>query len=222
MLTINIPQSCAVNKIVAKDKFGSVFAKNTDIERIIWAYKLSPKTLNITATKKTPEVQLFTLSLRTVNSPLLAKGRQAKPGGVVSVLPLLKTITAKIPYPILFLVVIAGGHDSPESPSSWAGGGIVGAAIYFSDILFFSKSASIELKGNTVQTIFENFIRQIEPSLPKGEINEVITLHKQNLAIKKQIQVLKKKLKNELQDNKRQDLAIQIKTLTKQIKEEIL
>lgn len=56
------------------------------VDQIVWQYKLAPETINISATKSVPEIQVFTIKLRTteINEELL------------------RAIDKAIPFPIFF------------------------------------------------------------------------------------------------------------------------
>ena len=87
----------------AKAKFGRVIPKSKiyehassstrvkehfvkEVERIVWKYKLAPETINLTATKAVPEIQVFRVVL---------KGRDLSP-------EVLFCIDKAIPLPIVF------------------------------------------------------------------------------------------------------------------------
>jgi hypothetical protein len=98
----NWPTGAAVNRTVPKSKFYEN-AKITnrlrdqfieEIERITWAYKLSPDTIRLRSSTEVPEIQVFEI--------------QAKPGQVISE-PVVAAIDKAIHTPILFEITQADG-----------------------------------------------------------------------------------------------------------------
>ena len=96
MILYNFPKAAAFGKILAKSKIyehatptskvKELFVR--EIEKIIWAYKLSPATINLPASSGVQELQVFTIALRA---------------GTLSH-EVLQTIDKAIPSPILFIL----------------------------------------------------------------------------------------------------------------------
>lgn len=90
------PKAAAVGRMLAKNKVyehamptakvKALFV--SQVEKIIWAYKLSPETTNLPASKSVQEIQVFNVFLRT---------------GILD-FEVLQTIDNAIPSPILFLL----------------------------------------------------------------------------------------------------------------------
>lgn len=88
------PRSAAVGKVVHKNKFykqahltpaiKELFIRQ--VEQIVWEFKLAPETVNIKSTSAVPEIQIFTISL---------KSGELKPD-------VLRCIDMAIPFPIIF------------------------------------------------------------------------------------------------------------------------
>ncbi|MEA3348654.1 MAG: DUF4391 domain-containing protein, partial [Pseudomonadota bacterium] len=93
-LLYDFPQAAAFGRMVAKNKIYEHSSPNAkvkelfvqEVEKITWAYKLSPATINIPAGEGVQELQVFTITLRTET---LAQ-------------EVLQTIDKAIPSPILF------------------------------------------------------------------------------------------------------------------------
>jgi len=94
------PKSCAFGRVVSKAKLftaakatASLREKYTEqISQIRWAYKLYPEGLNLAGSKAVPEIQIFTLALRT---PELDQS-------------LLAHIDKAVAYPIVFELTFKG------------------------------------------------------------------------------------------------------------------
>lgn len=107
----NWPTGAAVNRTVPKSKFYEN-AKITnrlrdqfveEIERITWAYKLSPDTIRLRSNTEVPEIQVFQI--------------QAKPGQVISE-PVVAAIDKAIHTPVLFEITQTDG--SKATTRMWA------------------------------------------------------------------------------------------------------
>lgn len=88
------PQKAAFGRVLPKTKIYQYAGPSTamkklfvdQVEQIAWAYKLAPETINIKATKAVPEIQVFTIALKT--------GELKE--------DVLRCIDKAIPFPILF------------------------------------------------------------------------------------------------------------------------
>jgi len=58
-----IPKSKLYENASANTKLKDKFVNQ--IEKIVWQYKLAPNTLNLDATNKVPEIQVFDIFLKT-------------------------------------------------------------------------------------------------------------------------------------------------------------
>lgn len=88
------PASCAFGKVLPKNKVYEHSGANArlkdlfvkQVEQIVWAYKLAPETINLSARPGVPEIQIFSLQLKT---PDLNR-------------EVLRCIDLAIPFPIIF------------------------------------------------------------------------------------------------------------------------
>ena len=194
---LNLPKSTEVGRIVSKERFyekesskiKEYFVNN--IDRIIWTNKISPTTLNINS-KTYLELQVFEIHFKSVNT---------KTNDII------RLIDSKVPYLILFLAICKNE---------------IKAIISFKQIKekknlvveqFESKwqdfeNFKLELKGNSVDTIYENYLYQIEASLRfGGNLKENVDKYKQIKSLKAEIEKINRKIKNEPAIAKRQELA---------------
>jgi hypothetical protein len=92
----HFPKTAAFGKVLSKSKIYEHATPTSkvkalfieQVEKIIWAYKLSPETINLSATQSVREIQVLTIALRT--SELATE--------------VLQTIDKAIPSPILFVL----------------------------------------------------------------------------------------------------------------------
>lgn len=85
-----LPKSKIYEHSGANARLKDLFVKQ--VEQIVWAYKLSPETLRLTARAAVPEIQVFSLQLKT---PELHRD-------------VLRCIDGAIPFPILFELAFQG------------------------------------------------------------------------------------------------------------------
>ena len=94
------PKSAAFGKVLPKNKIYEHSGANTrlkelfveQVEQIVWQYKLAPETINLPARPGVPEIQIFSIQLKT-----------AELHGDV-----LRCIDGAIPYPIVFELAFDG------------------------------------------------------------------------------------------------------------------
>lgn len=87
----------------------------TQVDQIVWKYKLAPETINLAATKSVSEIQVFGISLRT--SKLDEE--------------VLRTIDRAIPFPLIFELTWSGKRKavaafkrpSDADPTKWVSSG---------------------------------------------------------------------------------------------------
>ena len=94
------PESCAFGKVLPKSKIYEHSGANTrlkdlfvkQVEQVIWQYKLAPETLHLPARPGVPEIQIFSIQLKT---PELHAD-------------VLRCIDGAIPFPIVFELTFDG------------------------------------------------------------------------------------------------------------------
>lgn len=150
---LNLPQSTEVNKNIAKNKFyekadiSSTLKESfvNDIEKIVWANKLSSKTLNISGNDNFKELEVFHIKLKSAKfNPKI-----------------LEAIDKAIPYYILFVLEYEEKYQiwlgyKEKSANSTNKANIVR---YFNSE--WSKEPILALQGNKLESIYENFLSQL-------------------------------------------------------------
>lgn len=150
---LNLPKETEVNKMVAKNKFYekaniSQTLKEcfvNDIEKITWANKLAPSTLNISGSDNIKELEVFHIKLKT------GKFNQK----------VLEAIDKAIPYYILFVLEYMGKFQLWLGYKEKTANGTNKASIvrYFNSE--WEKEPCIALRGNKLDSIYENFLSQL-------------------------------------------------------------
>lgn len=208
---MDLPTSTVVNRFVPKEKFYSKTEVSpkvrqlfiSEIEKITWSNKIAPSTLNISSGKLL-ELQVFEVLLKSHD---ISES-------------VLRHIDKHIPYPILFIIkrdssikaVISFKEQNQRVENNMK------VDTYFSTS--WAKEVNLQLKGNSVDSIYQNYLYQIAPQL-KSEKNpsakQAIESHKVNLKVQKQIDQINKQMKTEPSIAKKQELARQRHQLEKDL-----
>lgn len=198
---IDPPTSTKVGRVVPKEKFYSKTSINAklrqlftdEIDKIIWAYKIAPHTLNITA-KDYEELQVFEITLKKSELSMT----------------ILKHIDTFIPYPILFVLKRPGAEKvimSFKEPTAKSAHHMK-VDSYFETS--WQQSVGIELKGRSVDEIYKNFLYQIDPKLreaAKTDAKSAVEYSKEREKIQKQVDALNRRIASETSTAKRQEMA---------------
>ena len=198
---LHLPKSTEINKFVAKTNFykrANITPKIHDfieqqVDRITWANKVAPTTMNISS-GDVVEFQVFYIQLKTPD--------------LDNVVPIF--IQKSVPYPILFVIsgargvrVIAVTKNADSKP-----------VIIATD---WKPSLSLELKGNSTDSLYKNYLLQLSPSF--AAVGGDTEKHSEATRVKRGIDALSSKIKRETQINKRQELARERHELEVKLKE---
>ena len=198
---LHLPKSTEINKFVAKTNFykrANITPKihnfiEQQVDRITWSNKVAPTTMNISS-GEVVEFQVFHIQLKTPD--------------LDNVVPIF--IQKSVPYPILFVIsgargvrVIAVTKNADSKP-----------VIIATD---WKPSLSLELKGNSTDSLYKNYLLQLSPSF--AAVGGDTDKHSEATRIKRGIDALSAKIKRETQINKRQELARERHELEVKLKE---
>lgn len=213
-MAYKFPESAKFGKVVAKSKIYEHTTPTSkvkklfveQVEKITWAYKLSPATINLPASDGVQEIQVFNVALRT--------------GALAS--DVLKTIDKAIPSPILFILsykgkcryVAAYKRPSEADRTKWVVSG------YFkTDWMSDSrKKAELPVVLNMAD-LYHFFLKAIIP-LPfrQGESLDGLVKRVDQLRIKEREAVtLASRIKKEKQFNRRVELNRTLNELKSEI-----
>lgn len=208
---MELPASTVVKRFVPKEKFYSTTEVSPkvrqlfigEIEKITWSNKIAPSTLNISSGKLL-ELQVF---------EVLLKSHEISES-------VLRHIDKHIPYPILFIIKRGSSVKAAISfkEQNQRVENNMKVDTYFSTT--WSTEVNLQLKGNSVDSIYQNYLYQIAPQL-KNEKNptakQAVESHKVNLKVQKQIDQINKQMKSEPSIAKKQELARQRHQLEKDL-----
>lgn len=209
---IIFPRSTYFGRRMPKEKFYShLDVPNSikqsfvsEIEQIVWLYKLSPATINLESGEKVKEIALLEVKLKTQDF-----NKQ-----------LFQFIDRNIAVYIVYLlrfgdeVRLLVNFKEPiyQKPNSFKV-----EQTYLTDWMDESK-LELHLEGRNLDSLYESFVQQVAgdkllPLLPDVELKEVVAKSKETLKTERQIAQLETRRRNEKQFNKQLEIAAQIKKL---------
>jgi len=185
-----------------KDKFIN------QIDKIIWQYKLAPDTLNLDATDKVPEIQVFDIFIKTEEIDQ----------------ELLEVIDKAIPLPIIFQihkdnkVKIKAAYKRPSESANnkWV------IESYF-ESEWLDKDTTKQPMPQTLNLgkLYEQILKSLMPieivSKTTQNLDEQVGIINQINSLQKEIDKLNSKYKKEKQHNRQFEINKQIKFTQKQL-----
>ena len=212
---IKFPVSTQVRKNVPKNVFYKHLEVSTamkrifvnDVERISWAYKFAPSTLNVIDGKTVHEITVFEVFMKVMECPT----------------EMFVFIDKNIPRHTIFILnngdrssivinykeAVLGSNSQPYKVTK----------TYHTE---WKKTDDVNLKldGLSMDTIYESFVRQIagnQISEISGTLKEDIQISQEQETLKKEIAALKKRVADERQPQKKFELHKQLKELEKRL-----
>lgn len=212
---IGLPKTTEFNKRIPKQKFYenmniSPALKKIFVEQIkviYWRNKIASSTMNLATGINVTELEVFEVRL---NSPILDES-------------LLRQIDKEIPYHILFLL------EYQEKYQAWigykeasSGSNAFKVNRYYHTEWLPEEELPLKLEGLSVDSVYENFVRQIAGNQLKSEIDgeslkESVMRDEKKQALQKQISSLQAKIRKEKQFNKQVQLNNELKKLKKEL-----
>ena len=195
----DLPKKCYVNKFLPKKIFYEKVGVSSGVkdefvnlvDRITWLYKLSPDTIGITKTDNIEEIQIFQIDVKERKIPLAV----------------IKTITKGVQYKILFLI-----RYNDEFCYS----------IKVDDIFTTDWNDEIIFDFNAInlEIVYENIVKSIikeENNTKKFE--EIMDNRNIKSDLEKKINLLKQKIKNEKQFNRKVEMNKELNKYQKELEE---
>ena len=217
-----LPHATEFNKRIPKNKFYEKLSVNNALKRvfvervknIVWKNKIAESTVNIKAGEKVTEIQVFEIQLYEQE---------------FDVLPVLRLIDSDIPYHIIFALEHNGLYQlwTAYKENSTKGESVFKIDSYFHTEWFRESEFKLDLKGLSLDDVYENFVRQIGGEILKTANNskfenetlqETVERTKQIEELEKKIQILKSKLRKERQFNVQVKLNAELKELVTALK----
>ena len=194
---INFPDGTRVGKNVPKNVFYKHLEVSTkmkrifvnDVERIIWAYKFAPSTLNVSDGKLVHEITVFEVDMKTMECPS----------------EMFVFIDKNIPRHTMFILSSGDKRCAVINYKEPVQGNTAQpykvTKTYQSDWMP-SDELTIKIEGTSLDALYENFVRQVAGSKISelsGSLKEDIAISQEQEALQKEIAALKKRLAAERQ-----------------------
>ncbi len=214
---LGLPKSTEFNKRIPKQKFYENLLVTPALKRVFidqikviyWRNKVAATTMNLAAGDTVTEVEVFEVRL-------------ASPQLDISV---LRQIDKEIPYHILFLLEYEGKYQvwTAYKESAASGNSFFKVGTYYHTEWLFEKELPLKVDGLNIDTVYENFVRQIAgDALQAGgaeSLKESVERDAHRQELQKQIAALQVKVRKEKQLNKQVQLNTELKKLKKEFEQ---
>lgn len=213
---LRYPETCLIDKLVPKTAFYrrlEISAKMKqhfvdDVLSITWLYKLAPTTLNVTSTEGMEEIEMFVAEVKSRECPM----------------DMFTFIDKYMPHHLVFLLHFGNEYRVLLNYKKWADAAHTRFEITENFITPWLKAENLKLEivGNTITKIYDNFVRQVGESRLQGKdipLAEAVLLMQKKEALQKRIELLKKDEVHECQPKKKFELHQTILKLTNELKE---
>jgi uncharacterized protein YlxW (UPF0749 family) len=163
--------------------------------------------VNLAEGKDVTEIEVFEVKL---NIPTLDEA-------------VLKQIDREIPYHILFVLEYENQFQAWIGYKEAAGSGTAAFKVnkYYHTEWMLEDELPIKLEGLNIQTVYENFVRQIAgealQSSQTESLKESVERDKQAEGLRKQIDKLQTKIRQEKQLNRQMQMNAELKDLRKSL-----
>ena len=208
---LNFPQTTYFGKLVPKNKFYDKLTIDKKLERsfidqitsIRWVHKLSADTLNVEKGSTVQEVEVFLVKLKTPELDI----------------NVLKQMDRQLPYHLIFILEFDGKIQVWTSYKEESTGAAFKVGSYYHTDWVTEDSFSFSITGLNLDTVYESLVRQIAGETLAKENDESLkeTVERQAARekLEKEIERLRKKIRNEKQFNRQVELNRQLKELLK-------
>ncbi len=195
-MNINLPDIAKIEKTIPKKKFlekihdGKTKRDFDKIAKIVWSFNLSQKTINVNATAKIEEIQIFTLTLKTKELPKKA----------------IEIISKLIPYPVLFIIQ----YENEK---------MLAINYKEKNKFFFSKwnePKQINFSGNNLEEIYKNIVMSFF-NIKSSNFEESFELQLKLDVLEKEIKHIENKIKKEKQFKYKVELNKKLIVLKKEL-----
>lgn len=210
------PKSAAFGKVLPKNKIYEHSGANTrlkelfveQVEQIVWQYKLAPETINLPARPGVPEIQIFSIQLKT-----------AELHGDV-----LRCIDGAIPYPIVFelafdgktQVVAAYKRPNESDASRWVLSDYFATTWLPSDCERAAMPLALDL-GSLYEQVLHHLIPT--PARPQESLADLVARVELVVAKQREVEKAASRLAKEKQFNRKVEINAHLRQLKNELEE---
>ena len=209
---IEFPQSAAYGKkipFVQLKKQGLPARYSEWMRSLVWAYKLSPATMNLAATESVREIEVMDLTLKEKCSTLR------------TLATLITAIDRLIPSPLIFRVFDEDGEGRSVAFNLKASGGaLAGTSEVFR---LFQTAADVALPTGVVnmESFFKSFAAAVGgmTTTPDESLKDLEARHYRLESLNADLADIEKKISKEVQLDRKYALAKEKQRIVKEIKQ---
>lgn len=210
---LKFPQTTILDKVVPKNAFYQFMGVNTsikqhfvnDVDRIIWLYKLAPSTLHVEDGQTVHEITFFVVSLKSQQCPK----------------DLFLFIDENMPRHIVFLLSYADRYQFNINYKLWIdpNKGMFRIVESYVSPWISQEELQLSIYGLSMDQIYTHFVGQISGigNHSTSDLQKIIELKKQVAQKDKQCEALQKKIRKEVQLNRKMQLNGQARQLRQEI-----
>ena len=212
---LHFPTETIVDSLVPKTKFYRFMEVNprmkshfvNDVESIRWLYKLSPDTLNVTATEDMKEIEVFVATLKEVDCPT----------------DLFTFIDTNMPLRLVFILLHDNNCMLLINYKQWRDDTHTAFKItqMFASPWVPTSSLQLNIEGQSLPRIYDNFVAQISGigEHRAGSMEEIVALRQQIAKQEAELQKLEKRMRREPQVDVQMEMHKQVRQMRKQLAE---
>lgn len=211
---ISYPKQATFGRNLPKNKIYEHSGANTrlkdffveQVEQIVWQYKLAPETINLPAKPGVPELQIFTIQLKTTELNL----------------DVLRCIDGAVQFPIIFelsfdgrtQVIAAHKRPNESDASRWVLSDYFATAWLPSDIERAAMPLALDLGG-----LYEQVLHRLipTPARPQESLPDLVARVELVAAKQREVEKTASKLTKEKQFNRK----VEINATLRQLKTEL-
>ena len=210
---LHFPAGTIVDSVVPKTKFYRFMEVNprmkshfvNDVESIRWLYKLSPDTLNVTATEDMKEIEVFVATLKEADCPT----------------DLFTFIDTHMPRHLVFILLHNDNCMLLINYKQWKDDTHTAFKItqMFASPWVSTSSLQLQIDGQSLPRIYDNFVAQISGigEHRAGSMEEIVALRQQIAKQQDELQKLEKRMRREPQVDIQMQLHQQVKAKLKEV-----
>ena len=212
---LHFPTETIVDSVVPKTKFYRFMEVNprmkahfvNDVTRIDWLYKLSPDTLNVTATDDMKEIEVFVATLKDGDCPT----------------DLFTFIDTNMPRHLVFILQHGNNSMLLINYKQWKDDTHTQFRItqMFASPWVPTASLSLQIDGQSLPRIYDNFVAQISGigEHKAGSMEDIVALRQKISKQEAELQKLEKRMRREPQVDVQMEMHKHVRQMRKQLAE---
>jgi hypothetical protein len=213
---IAYPKQAAVGRVLPKNKIYEHSRANArlqrlfveQVEQIVWQYKLAPETINLPAKSGVPELQVFSIQLKTPDLNL----------------DVLRCIDGAVQFPIIFelsfdgrtQVIAAYKRPNESDASHWVLSDYFATAWLPSDIERAAMPLVLDLGGLYEQVLHHLIPR---PARPQESLADLVARVEQVAAKQREVEKAASRLAKEKQFNRKVEINAHLRQLKTELEQ---